>query len=236
MDPALLPLFIAPILKGEADYTKGNRFYNLEDVRSMPIVRLIGNAGLSFITKFSSGYWNIFDPTNGYTAIHASLIRLLPLDKISRRYFFESDMLFRLNIVRAKVVDIPMQAVYADEVSGLHIHRVLPELLMKNVRNGGKRILYNYFLRDFSVASLELVLGMLLLVFGLTFGITEWWIHAQSQVFASAGTVMLAVLPLIAGLQLLLSFINYDVMTTPSTPVHPMLDVGSGKAGCDCEA
>src|SRR5690606_11392859 len=65
MDPALIPDFIAPILAGEADYTKGNRFFDLEEIRAMPKLRLFGNALLSFMTKLSAGYWDIFDPTNG---------------------------------------------------------------------------------------------------------------------------------------------------------------------------
>ena len=97
MDPALIMDFVAPIIEGEADYTKGNRFYDIEKVRSMPKIRMFGNAVLSFMSKLSSGYWNIFDPTNGYTAIHADVAHQLPFNKITRRYFFESDMLFRLN-------------------------------------------------------------------------------------------------------------------------------------------
>jgi hypothetical protein len=112
MSPELLPYFIDPIINGSADYTKGNRFYDLTNISQMPIVRLFGNAILSILSKFSTGYWNIFDPTNGYTAIHARVVEYLPLEKISRRYFFESDMLFRLNIMRCVVLDVPMDAVY----------------------------------------------------------------------------------------------------------------------------
>lgn len=223
MDPALLSHFVAPIIAGEADYTKGNRFYNLENVRAMPPVRLIGNAVLSFMTKFSSGYWNIFDPTNGYTAIHAKVARILPLEKIKKRYFFESDMLFRLNTVRARVVDIPMNARYADEKSNLNVHKVIMEFFWHNIANGCKRIFYSYFLRDFSVATLELVFGLTLLIGGGIFGAVEWFIHAQKNTFASTGTVMLSALPVLSGLQLLLAFINYDVVTIPSNAIHEQL-------------
>jgi hypothetical protein len=95
MDPALIPRFIQPIADGIADYAKGNRFYRPESLHSMPLVRLVGNALLSFVAKASTGYWRVFDPTNGYTAIHATALRLIPLEKISRRYFFETDMLYR---------------------------------------------------------------------------------------------------------------------------------------------
>lgn len=110
MDPILIPNFIEPIQTGEADYTKGNRFYNLEKIKEMPPVRLFGNAVLSFLAKLSTGYWDLFDPTNGYTAIHSDVVSQFPFDKISNRYFFETDMLFRLNTFRAVVIDIPMDA------------------------------------------------------------------------------------------------------------------------------
>lgn len=108
MEPSLIPDFTAPIIAGEADYTKGNRFFNLDNIAAMPKIRIFGNAVLSFMTKLSSGYWDIFDPTNGYTAIHTDAIKHLPLNKISKRYFFESDILFRLNTLKAVVVDVPM--------------------------------------------------------------------------------------------------------------------------------
>ena len=129
MDPGLIPTFIAPIIAGEADYTKGNRFFDLEEIRAMPRVRLIGNAALSFMTKLSSGYWNLFDPTNGYTAIHAHVARHLPFEKISSGYFFETDMLFRLNTLRAVVIDVPMDAKYGDEVSNLKISKTAGKFL-----------------------------------------------------------------------------------------------------------
>ena len=105
MDPALISQFVAPIVQGRADYVKGNRFYNVKDVRTMPIARMIGNAGLSFMTKLSSGYWNIFDPTNGYTAISTPVLSHIPLHDLHRRYFFESDLLFRLGTIQACVLD-----------------------------------------------------------------------------------------------------------------------------------
>jgi dolichol-phosphate mannosyltransferase len=223
MNPKLIPLFAGPILNGDADYTKGNRFYNIEDVRSMPALRLFGNAILSFLTKLSSGYWNLFDPTNGYTAIHHSLIAVLPLDKISNRYFFESDMLFRLNTFRARIVDIPMRAIYGSEQSNLSIFNVLPTFFLSNTKNLIKRIFYNYYLRDFSAASLELFIGIIMVIFGLSFGTIEWIKNVHQSTFASTGTVMLAVLPIIVGLQLLISFLNFDVMSVPDKSIHRFL-------------
>jgi glycosyltransferase involved in cell wall biosynthesis len=220
MDPALLPRFVRPIAAGQADYTKGNRFYDLTHIGQMPGMRLVGNAVLSFMAKLSTGYWNVFDITNGYTAIHARVARHLPLAKVSERYFFETDMLFRLNIVRAVVVDVPMDAAYGDETSSLRIRRIVGEFLGKHARNFGKRIAYNYFLRDMTVASLELVLGTVLLAFGLVFGSWQWWKNASVDVATPLGTIMLAALPTLLGLQMLLAFVGFDVASVPRRPIH----------------
>ncbi|WP_133650917.1 glycosyltransferase family 2 protein [Paraburkholderia flava] len=220
MDAALIKQFVAPIVNGQADYTKGNRFFDLTNIHRMPKMRLFGNAGLSFMAKLSTGYWDVFDPTNGYTAIHATAARRLPMDKISKRYFFETDMLFRLGILRAVVVDVPMDAVYGDEVSNLKISKVLGEFAAKHARNFLKRIFYNYFLRDMSIASLELVIGLCLFLFGGLYGAYHWIHSASIGVVTPAGTVMAAALPLLAGLQLLLNFFSYDIANVPRPPVH----------------
>jgi glycosyltransferase involved in cell wall biosynthesis len=220
MDPALIDAFVEPIALGEADYTKGNRFFDLEEIRAMPRVRIFGNAVLSLMAKLSTGYWDLFDPTNGYTAIHADLVRQLPLEKISRRYFFETDMLFRLNVARAVVVDVPMAARYGDEVSNLKVSRIIGDFLAKHARNFCKRIFYNYYLRDMSLASIELPLGLLLLIFGLVFGGYEWMKSAEAGIPAPAGTVMLAGLPVLMGLQLVLAFIGQDIASVPRRVRH----------------
>jgi len=220
MDAALLPDFVAPILAGEADYTKGNRFFDLEQIRSMPTVRLFGNAVLSLMTKLSSGYWNLFDPTNGYTAIHADCARHLPFDKISQRYFFETDMLFRLNTLGAVVADVPMDAKYGDEVSNLKVSQVVTEFATKHARNLVKRLFYNYYLRNMSLASLQLPLGLLLTAFGAVYGALHWIGSAESDIATPAGTVMLAGLPVIMGVQLVLAFLAYDIASVPTRPLH----------------
>jgi glycosyltransferase involved in cell wall biosynthesis len=220
MDPSLIPCFIEPILAGEADYTKGNRFYNLEEIRAMPPMRLFGNSVLSFMSKLSSGYWDLFDPTNGYTAIHVDVLQHLPLRKISRRYFFETDMLFRLNTLRAVVVDVPMDTKYGEEVSHLKVSKILGEFLFKHTRNFLKRVFYNYYLRDLSLASLELPTGLIMILFGIVFGGYHWLKSAQLGVPTPAGTVMLAAMPLLVGLQLVLAFIGYDIASVPKRPLH----------------
>jgi glycosyltransferase involved in cell wall biosynthesis len=223
MDPGLLPQFVMPIVDGWADYTKGNRFYDLTYITRMPAMRLIGNAGLSIMTKISTGYWTIFDPTNGYTAINARVAAHLPFDRISRRYFFETDMLFRLNTLRAVVADIPMDAVYGDEKSNLKITNVLFEFMGKHAKNFTKRIFYNYFLRDMTAATFELVIGLILLVFGVCFGAVHWISAIASATPTPLGTIMLSALPVLIGLQFLLGFLNFDVANVPSRPISKFL-------------
>ncbi len=223
MDPALIPTLIQPIADGEADYAKGNRFFEPEGVRPMPWIRLIGNTFLSFASKLSSGYWNIFDPTNGFTAIHTSIARTLPLAKLSRGWFFESDMLFRLGIIRAVVCDVPMHSVYEDEQSSLKVRKVIGEFAVKHVANTVKRIFYTYYLRDFNFASMQLALGLPLLAFGVVFGIMRWIEGVQADVPATSGTVMLAALPVIVGVQFVLAFLGYDLQNIPRDVLHRRL-------------
>ncbi len=220
MDPKLLLRLVNPLAAGQADYAKGNRFYGLESMRPMPTLRKLGNLALSLFNKGSSGYWQVFDPTNGYTAIHADVLKALPLDKLEPRYFFESDLLFRLNLLGAVVCDIPMKASYGDESSGLRIGRAIPEFLFKHMRNMAKRLVYVYFLNDFSIASIELLLGIVCLLFGTLFGSWEWFRSFRAGVPASAGTVMLAALPVLLGVQLLLAFLAFDVGRKETVSFH----------------
>lgn len=223
MPPARIPQFVTPIQQGLADYTKGNRFFDPESLAGMPAVRLFGNLVLSFLTKLSSGYWQIVDPTNGYTAIDARLVSRLPMDKIAKRYFFESDLLFRLGTLRALVVDVPMQAEYPHEESSLSIKRVVGPFIAGHIRNSFKRLIYMYYLRDFSIGSLLLPMGLALALFGLVFGGMKWAHFWALGTAAPAGTVMLAALPLILGIQMLLTFLQFDVQNVPRVPIGPLM-------------
>jgi dolichol-phosphate mannosyltransferase len=223
MDPELIPQFINPIINNDSDYTKGNRFFDIENISSMPKMRLFGNAVLSFMSKLSTGYWKTFDPNNGYTAINAKALRHIPLQKINHTYFFESDMLFRLNTLRAVVEDIPMIAKYGEETSHISIFNSIFIFSFYHAKNFFKRIIYNYFLRDFSVASLEWLAGPLMILFSLFFGINEWMKSTSSGVSATAGTVMLAALPMIVGIQMILSALSYDIENMPSIPFSKLI-------------
>lgn len=223
MDPAEIPKLVAPIIQGDADYAKGNRFFRLAGLGRMPVVRIVGNAALSFITKFSSGYWDVFDPTNGYTAIHRAVAERLPFERLAPRYFFESDMLYQLGLLRAVVRDVPIDARYSHETSGLRVRRAIVLFSVKHAANTVRRLFYNYFLRDFSAASVELALSVPLIGFGVIFGATQWVELSSRGVAAFPGTVMLAALPIIIGMQLLLAFLSFDAARVPRDPLYPQL-------------
>ena len=224
MDPRLIPRFVAPIRQGRADYTKGNRFFRPDSLQRMPKVRLLGNAALSFITKLSCGYWSVMDPTNGYTAIHTGVLRELPLNKLERRYFFETDMLFRLNTVRAVVKDVPMDAVYGDEQSNLRISQVAPEFFAKHCKRLFKRYTYMYLLRDFNIGSLYSIVGALFIMVGAAFGLSQWIQGIGTGRPATSGTVMLAALPVLIGIQFLIAFLHFDVSNVPTEPLSTSLN------------
>lgn len=219
MDVAYLRQLIAPIVSGEADYTKGNRFLHARELRAMPLGRKIGNMGLSFLTKLASGYWNIFDPSNGYTAIQASVISLLDQTSIGRRYFFETSLLLELSLVRAVVKDVYIPARYGDETSHLSKRRALREFPRRLFRGFFRRLWVQYFIRDFGLFSVFLISGLFLFLFGVIFGSYHWFHSARLNVETSTGTVMLSVMPIILGVQFLLQTIVLDVQ---NLPVHPL--------------
>jgi len=222
MNPQHIGKLIAPIQAGEADYTKGNRFFNIEKLLLMPRKRLIGNSFLSLINKMVNGYWNIIDPTNGFTAIHKNAVKLQPLHKIDNRYFFESDMLFRLSVIRAVVKDIPMPPVYGNEKSNLKISKVLWEFPLKYLNRFCKRIFYCYLLRDFNAGTIQILGGTFAILTGLIFGIYNWISNYETMTQTPTGTVMIAALLIILGFQLLLSALNYDIQNIPNHPIQKL--------------
>lgn len=220
MDPRLIPALVKPILEGKADYCKGSRFHRIESLKQMPLPRILGNAVVSFMNKAASGYWNIMDPTNGFTAIHRNALLRVPLDKIAQDYFFESDMLFRLGTLRAVVRDMPMDALYGDETSHIRVSKVVFRFPWMYFKSFCKRLFYSYLFRDFNAASLQMLAGFALMTFGLIWGIVQWSAASSAGVPATTGTVMLAVLPIILGFQLMLSAIQFDMNNVPTDPIQ----------------
>ncbi len=218
MDPVYIPALITPLLEGQADYAKGNRFRDFESLGHMPQIRRIGNLGLSFLTKAATGYWNCFDPTNGFFAIRAEILKELPFERIDQRYFFETSMLANLYLLDAYILDVPMPARYRGERSSLSIWRVLYEFPVKLFATLLRRITLRYFLFDFSMVSVYLLTGIPLILFGLIFGSVKWIQYAGLGVAAPTGTVILPTLALILGIQILLSAVEIDMNAAPKSP------------------
>ena len=219
MDVTLIPHLIKPIFEGEADYTKGNRFFSLASMKLMPKMRLFGNAVLSFLSKMASGYWNIADPNNGFTAVDVRTLKALNLGKISNRYFFESDMLFQLNLLRAKVTDIPMMARYGSETSSLSLLKASWEFPLKHLRNFVKRIFINYFVRDISLATLHFLAGFVSFSFGLTYGLLNYMASQELGSETKPGTLIMFAVTTLIGLQLLIVFFNSDQQNIPKRAI-----------------
>ena len=224
MDPAHLPALLDKVTDEGYGFAKANRFYAPESFRGMPGYRVFGNVVLSFLTKLSSGYWNLFDPQNGYTAIRASELRRVPLERVAKRYSFENDLLIHLNILQVSATDVPIPAVYGDEVSSIRLRKVIPELMHRLTVGFWSRIWYRYVLWSFSPIALLLFLGLFLFIVGV--GISVWvMFQIAASVVATAATVMLAALPLMLGTQMLLSALQLDIQATPSTPnLRPFRD------------
>lgn len=223
----LVPELIEPLLSGEADYTKGNRFRDFQAVRAMPLARRIGNVALSFLAKAATGYWRVFDPTNGFLAIRSDVLSQLPLQKIDRTYFFEISMLSHLYLIGAVVKEVPIPARYAGETSSLSIPRVLRQFPARLVWSLLRRLFLKNFIYDFNLASLHLAIGVPLLFTGVTFGAWNWfWYSLRLREAAPTGTVVLPALMIMVGVQLLLSAAQYDFEAVPREPVNQGALVG----------
>jgi dolichol-phosphate mannosyltransferase len=223
MDIDNLPDLLTPLILGRADYTKGNRFRDFTSLRRMPWIRRVGNMGLGFIAKAATGYWNLFDPTNGFLAIRAETLAQLPLDQIDPTYYFETSMLANLYLLGAVVQDVPMPAHYQGEVSSMLIHRILLEFPLKLCNTLIRRAVLKNFIYDFSMASIYLLTGLPLLVFGVVFGSFKWIQYSSLGIPAPTGTVILPTLSVLLGIQLLLSAIEIDLRSVPQKPLAASL-------------
>jgi glycosyltransferase involved in cell wall biosynthesis len=224
MDTSQLPYLLEPLILGKADYVKGNRFRDFMALQKMPWIRRVGNMGLGFLTKAATGYWNIFDPTNGFLGIRAEVLAQLPLHNVDKTYFFETSMLANLYLIGAVVCDVPMPARYQGEVSNLLIHRIILEFPFKLFITYMRRMLLKNFIYDFSMASIYLIFGLPLLLFGIGYGSAKWIHYAQLGLAAPTGTVMLPTLSVLVGIQILLSAIEIDLHSVPREPLSLPLD------------
>ena len=219
-----LPELLAPLVSGRADMAKANRFRDFGALGRMPLVRRIGNTVLSFLVKAATGYWSTFDPTNGFLAVRADVLRQLRLDRLAPTYFFEISLLSHLYLLGAVIRDVPIPARYGTERSNLSILRVLWEFPPHLLATFLRRLLLKYAFYDFSMGSVFFLAGTPLLAFGLIFGISRWAHYSQLGISAPTGTVMLATVTVLLGVQFLLSAIGVDLQNVPREPISPPLD------------
>jgi glycosyltransferase involved in cell wall biosynthesis len=232
MDPAYLVRLLLPIVRYDADFAKGNRFMHRRDMRGMPSVRFLGNLGLSFLTKLASGYWTIFDPTNGYVALRRELIEQMELSRLGPGYFFESSLLIEAYHAQAVVRDVPIPSRYGDEESSLSPIRVLLRFPSLLARATVRRLVIRYFLRDFSPVALFLLTGTVSAAAGGAFGGYHWFMNHGTGVATPTGTILLAVLPLLAGFHLLVQAVVMDIGNVPQrSPWRDLRDVPALLAG-----
>lgn len=214
MDPRYLPDLLDPIVEHGYGFSKANRFFSMESFQDMPAHRVLGNVVLSFMTKVASGYWHIFDPQNGYTAIAREALERLPLSRIAIGYQFENDLLINLNILNVRVRDVAVPALYGTEASGIRLSRVVPSISWLLISGFWRRIWWKYVLWSFSPIALLLFAGLLLCVFGVGFGVFAV-VSALHHVSPSTGTVMLSVGPLLVGINLMVQALVLDIQATP---------------------
>lgn len=218
MDPSFIPSICTMFDHNpNLGLVKGNRFVNDSVLSEMPKVRLFGNAALSLFAKFASGYWNLLDPTNGYIAFNGKLLPMLGWQRFANTYFFEISVLGELGLRQVPIGEVEMTSIYGEEQSSLSIRRVLWEFPPKLLRLFLRRITLQYFLFDVNLGSLYIFFGILMTIAGFAFGSLEWAETIVTHHARTAGTVMLAVLPILIGFQLLSNALMYDVQFAPKT-------------------
>ena len=211
---------VQPLLTGEADYTKGNRFRDFVTLRQMPFVRRFGNLIYSFLAKAATGYWRCFDPSNGYVAIRADVLAQLPLDEIDQGYYFETSLLCNLYLIDAVVRDVPIPARYAGEPSNLSVVRVLHQFPGRLLRSTIRRLAMKHYVSDFDLESVALAVGSFMTGTGVVFGAYHWIASALHRQITPTGTVVLAALLILIGFQLLLMALMLDVAAVPREPIN----------------
>ena len=234
----LVPQLVQPLVDGTADYTKGNRFRDFAAIRAMPFIRRLGNVILSFLSKAATGYWQCFDPTNGFLAIRADVLSQVPLRKIDKSYFFETSMLSHLYVLGAVVKEVPMPARYAGETSSLSITRVVRQFPGRLLWSLMRRLTLKNFVYDFNLESFHLACGIPLLLAGSLYGGYHWWWYSSRNLAAPTGTVVLSALLITIGMQLLISAVNLDLQSIPREPINggPIRNAAAEAATTEAES
>ena len=210
MDPKNLQKLLDPIIENRADYTKGNRLIS-SDLDKMPKTRRRGNAILTILTKIASGYWNVMDPQNGYTAASKEVLKILTKEKTYLRYGYCNDFLVRLNIYNFRIMDIMMRPVYQQEESGIKLRSYTPKLSWLLIKLFFYRINKKYGGVNFHPLLLFYYLGLILTPVGIMLGLYLLYVRLLTGSYTS-GSVTLVALILLLGVQFLMFAMLFDEM------------------------
>ena len=211
MDPDDLEAIAGPVARGEVEYAKANRLFTGRAWELIPRNRYLGNAVLSLLTKIASGYWHVADSQSGYTAVSRRTLELLDLDRIYPRYGFPNDMLVHLNVISARVRDVPSRPVYGvGETSGIRLGKVIPAISWLLTKAFFWRMREKYVIRDFHPLVFFYFFGILFSLLGLVLGVTVTILRISGNEL-SVGTVVLVALLLIAGLLFTLFAMLFDM-------------------------
>jgi glycosyltransferase involved in cell wall biosynthesis len=210
MDPAELLDFVLPVARGEVDYAKANRLFSGEAWDVIPRTRYLGNAILSLLTKIASGYWHVADSQAGYTALSLEALRRLDLDRIYRRYGFPNAMLVHLNVVNARVRDVPSRPIYGvGERSGIRLRSVVPRIAWLLFKAFWWRLGAKYVIRDFHPLVFFYALGALMTLVGVILGVLVTVLRLFGNEITTP-TIVLVALLLISGTQFTLFAMWFD--------------------------
>ena len=217
MDPDQIPILTKSIINGY-DYSKGNRFLNNTYIKNYPLERFYGNKFLSLFSKLSTGYWDIFDPINGFTAIKREKLNNINLDDIDNGYFFETDMLFNLYLLKSKIKDVPVKIKYfKNHRQNLSVFRESFNFFFKNLYRLLKRIKISYLSNNFGLPGLLFSIGSISLMFTLFYGGFNWLYYSFiKETFAPNGVITFSAISLIVGLFSMFMFMIIDNNNNPN--------------------
>jgi len=210
MDPDLMTTFIDPIVENKADYTKGNRLLSPEYRKGMSRWRFFGNTVLTFMTKFSSGYWKLMDPQNGYTAISRRALERLNLDTIYPRYGYCNDLLVKLNVFGFRVMDVEMPARYGRETSKIQYGSYIGKVSLLLLRDFFFRLRMKYIVLSFHPLVIFYIFGMAFTFAGFAAGLyTTYFVLVDHGPLFIRGVLSLLIFAL--GMQFLSFALMFDI-------------------------
>lgn len=210
MDPGALTFLLEPVIQNRADYTKGNRLLNPEFRKGMSTWRFVGNSILTILTKFSSGYWKLMDPQNGYTAISKKALSLINLHHIYPRYGYLNDILVKLNVYNFRVMNIEIPAKYGCEKSKIKYGRYIRKVSWLLLMDFLYRLKMKYVVLNFHPLVIFYLFGTVMSITGILAGLyTVFFVLVQHGPLFIRGVLSILIFAL--GIQFLSFALLFDI-------------------------